>query len=137
MSPKMTAAEIEAVIQNSLPAAMKSGIRVDSVDGAIARIRLPFRASMLRPGNRVSGPTLFAAADTAMYACVMAHIGPQVMAVTADMSLHFLRSARPGDVVAEARMVKLGRRLAVMEVQVRSGDEAEPAVLATGTYALP
>jgi uncharacterized protein (TIGR00369 family) len=133
---KLDAETVERLIREGLPAAMKGGVTVEAVSPGYARIRLPFRDSMLRPGNRISGPTLFAAVDTAMYAAVLAHIGPSMMAVTADMNMHFLRAAAPRDVIAECRVLKLGRRLAVLSVDV--GAEGDPpAAHATGTYALP
>lgn len=135
MDLKLDAAAVEALIRGGLAGA--ASVAVESVAPGRARIRIPYAESMLRPGQRVSGPVLFAAADTAMYAVVLAHIGPQLMAVTSDMNLHFLRGAQPGDVVAEARLVKLGRRLAVIDVQVYTGAATEPALLATGSYALP
>jgi len=63
---------------------------------------------MLRPGNTISGPAIFTAADIAMYVLVMGHIGPELMAVTSDMTMHFLNKGAPGDLIAEARMLKLG-----------------------------
>lgn len=132
---KLDAAAVQSLIRANLAAA--AGVLVEEVAPGNARVRLPFQRDMLRPGESVSGPVLFAAADTAMYACVLAHLGPELMAVTADMTLHFLRRARPGDVIARARLIKLGRRLAVMEVQVSTAAMTDPAVLVTGTYALP
>ena len=87
-------------------------------------------------GEVMSGPSLMSAADTAMYVCVLAHIGPQVMAVTVDMNLQFLRAAAKGDLFAEAWVLKLGRRRAALRVMVRDhlGNEA---CHVTGTYAWP
>lgn len=136
MKPILSAERVEAIIHDGLPEASESGIRVSEVGASFAVIRLPYSPRMLRPGERVSGPTLFAAIDTAMYAAVLAHIGEQRMAVTSDMTLHFLRGCAPRDIEARADIVKLGRRLAVMSVVVGAeGDE--PAVHATGSYALP
>lgn len=132
----LTAAEIEAVIKAGLPSA-GGGFAVEEVRPRYARIRLPFGPWMLRPGNLVSGPALFTAADAAMYALVMAHIGPVVMAVTANMSLHFLSAAPAGDVVAEAKMLRLGMRMAVMEVALFTGPDQAFVAHVTGTYALP
>ena len=94
---KLSAADIEAVIRGGLPAAAKSGLKVEEVRPGYARIRLPFSNWKLRPGNVISGPTLFTAADSAMYACVMAHIGAQVMALTANLTINFLNPGRAGD----------------------------------------
>lgn len=134
---KLSAVEIEAVIRSGLPAAAKSGLKVEEVRPGYARIRLPFSNWMLRPGNVISGPTLFTAADSAMYACVMAHIGAQVMALTANLTINFLNPGRAGDVVAEAKLLRLGQRMAVMEVALFTAGDPTLVAHVTGSYALP
>lgn len=135
---KLDASAVQELIRAGLPAAARGGIVVEEVREGHARVRIPYRDSMLRPGNVLSGPALFTAADTAMYALVLSHLGPALMAVTANFNMNFLNKAKPGDIVAEARLLKLGRRLAVMEVALRSA--ADPDTIAahvTGSYALP
>ena len=134
---RMTAAQVEAVIKAGLPAASQSGFKVEEVRPSYARIRVPFGPWMLRPGNLVSGPALFTAADCAMYALVMAHNGPALMAVTANMNLNFLSAAPEGDIVAEAKLLRLGLRLAVIEVSLFTGPDRTFVAHVTGTYALP
>lgn len=137
MELKLTAEQVEALIHGGLPIASRGRLLVEEVRPRYARIRLPFHERMLRPGNVISGPTLFTAADSAMYALVLAHIGPELMAVTANLNMHFLSKARPGDVCGEARLLKLGRRLAVMEVSLTTGGDPEPVAHVAGSYALP
>jgi uncharacterized protein (TIGR00369 family) len=132
---QLSAPEVESVIRQGVPSA--SGFAVEEVRQGYARVRLAFGAWMLRPGKLVSGPALFTAADTAMYALVMAHLGPVVMAVTANMNLHFLAAAPAGDVVAEARLLRMGMRMAVMEVALFTGPDKTFVAHVTGTYALP
>jgi uncharacterized protein (TIGR00369 family) len=132
---KLTAAQIEAIFQQHF--GNGGGLRVEEVREGYARLRLPYHKWMLRPGNVVSGPALFTAADAAMYALVMAHLGPVVMAVTANMNLHFLAAAPAGDVVAECKLLRMGSRLAVMEVSLFTGPDRTFAAHVTGTYALP
>ena len=132
---KLTAAQIEAIFQQHF--GNGGGLRIEEVREGYARLRLPFHKWMLRPGNVVSGPALFTAADAAMYALVMAHLGPVVMAVTANMTLHFLAAAPAGDVVAECKLLRMGSRLAVMEVSLFTGPDRTFAAHVTGTYALP
>lgn len=132
----LSAERVESIIRDGLPEAAAMDVRVSEVGSGFAVIRLPYSPRMLRPGERVSGPTLFSAIDTAMYAAVLAHIGDQPMAVTSDMTLHFLRACAPRDIVARAEIIKLGRRLAVLSVTV-GADGDPPAVHATGSYALP
>jgi uncharacterized protein (TIGR00369 family) len=133
---KLDAAQTQALIRGGLPAA--AGVIVDHVEPGLARIRLAYSDRMLRPGGVISGPTLFAAADTAMYALVLSHLGPELMAVTASFNMNFLNKAAPGDVIGEARLLKLGRRLVVMEVNLRTSADPQALVAhVTGSYARP
>lgn len=133
----MTAQEVEDLIHHGF-AAKKKFLSIEEVRPGYARVRMPYRDWMLRPGNVLSGPALFTATDTAMYALVLSHIGPELMAVTANLNMNFLAKAKPGHIIAESRMLKLGRRLAVMEVSLYSSAEPETLVAhVTGSYALP
>lgn len=137
MDLKLDAAGVQALIRMGLKVADKGGLLIEAVAPGYARVRIPYRESMLRPGNVISGPTLFTAADSAMYALVLSHLGPQLMAVTSDMNIRFLAKAKIGDVIGEAKLLKLGRRLAVMEVALRTGEDPTIVAHATGSYALP
>lgn len=130
----LDAVAVQQLIRDGLPAA--ASVVVEAVGPGEARIRLPYHPRMLRPGGVISGPTLMAAADTAMYACVLAHVGPELMAVTTDMNLHFLSMTPAGDVIADARLLKLGRRLLVLDVAVRDHLGRE-TVHVTGSYMRP
>lgn len=110
---------------------------VDELRPGFARVRMPFKNWMLRPGGTVSGPALFTTADLAMYALVLSHVGPELMAVTSSLNLNFLSKGVAADVHAEASLLKLGRKLAVMEVKLRCGDSLELVAHATGSYSLP
>jgi acyl-coenzyme A thioesterase PaaI-like protein len=73
-----------------------------------------------------------------MYALVLSHIGPELMAVTSNFNINFLNKARPGDILGEGRMLKLGRKLAVMETLLYSSAEPETLVAhVTGSYSIP
>ncbi len=91
----------------------------------------------LRPGNLVSGPTQMGLADHAAYAVILAHIGPVAMAVTSNLNYSFLRGVSLARVYAEARLLRLGRRLATVDVQLYQDDPERPVGQATVTYALP
>ncbi len=137
MELKLKPAELEKLIHLGF-AAREPFMQVEDLRPGSARVRLLFKKWMLRPGNVISGPTVFTAADIAMYVCVMGHIGPELMAVTSDMTLHFLNKGKPGDLLAEARLLKLGRRLAVMDVTVCSSADPQTVVAhISGSYALP
>jgi uncharacterized protein (TIGR00369 family) len=85
----------------------------------------------------VSGPTLFALCDAAVYVAILAAIGPQALAVTTNLSINFLRKSAPGDLIAECRLLKLGKRLAVGEVTVHAADEEEAVAHCVATYSIP
>lgn len=135
LSQHHDAAAIQATIRAGLPAA--SGTHVEAITADGARVRIAVDDSMKRPGNTVSGPALFGAADTAMYAAILAHAGTDVLAVTTDTTIHFLRKPPIADVIAEARIIKLGKRLVVCAVEIRSVGSDALVAHATGTYSLP
>ena len=112
-------------------------VAIEEVGPTQARCRWRYQADHLRPGGTVSGPTLMTLADTAMYVLVLAAIGPALLAVTSSLTIHFLRKPAPADLVATARLLKLGARLAVGEVTICSGDDPAPVAHATVSYALP
>jgi uncharacterized protein (TIGR00369 family) len=101
----------------------------------IARVRAD--AVTLRPGGTISGPTLMALADGAAYCLILAHIGPVALAVTSSLNISFLRKPERGDVVGEATFLKLGRKLAVVDVRIRSKASVELVAQAVVTYAIP
>ncbi len=101
------------------------------------RIALDPDAGSLRPGGIVSGPVQMGLADRAAYAVILAHIGPVAMAVTSNLNYSFLRAVANRRFYADAALLKLGRRLATVDVRVWQDDERTIAGQATVTYAIP
>jgi len=112
-------------------------MHIESVTDRYARLRMTATPDRLRPGGIVSGPTLMSLADAAVWAAVLGMIGPVAMAVTADITMHFLRPVPAGDVVADARLYRVGRRLATGDVLVYADGDPEPVAHAVVTYAIP
>jgi uncharacterized protein (TIGR00369 family) len=111
---------------------------VEAVRPMEVRLRLHVTERNLRPGGTVSGPAMFALADVAVYLAILAMIGPEALAVTTNCSIDFMRKPAAGrDLVAEARLLKLGRSLAVGDVLVYSEGVAEPVSRASLTYSIP
>lgn len=141
MELKLTLEQVQTLVRGAFPGGGSSAtelLTVEALEPGYARVRLPFKKWMLRPGNVLSGPTLMTAVDTAMYVAVLGHIGVELMAVTADMNLRFLSKGAVGDVIADARILKLGRKLVAMESRVVSSAAPEVLVMhATGSYARP
>lgn len=111
---------------------------VDYVDEDEVRLRLFAHDKHLRPGGTVSGPAMFGLADVAAYMATLAHIGPKALAVTTNCSIDFMRKPQAGkDVVAHARLLKLGKQLSVTDVLLYSEGMKKPVARATLTYAIP
>ncbi len=101
---------------------------IERVDLDGIRVRQPTGAGDSRPGGTVSGPTLMSMADGVAYMVVLSRIGPAALAVTSNLTINFLRRPRMVDLVTEARLLKLGRSLAVVDVMMYS-DTGEPGAL--------
>ena len=101
-------------------------------------LRLVPQVRHLRPGNTVSGPTLFSLADVAFYAAVLTAVGPRALAVTTNCSIDFLRkSSADADLLAQARILKFGRRLVVGDVMIRRDGYSDVIARAGLTYSIP
>ncbi|HKH02259.1 MAG TPA: PaaI family thioesterase, partial [Bradyrhizobium sp.] len=112
---KMSVTELESFLLAEFPQAFRAGdISIENADGTTCLLRQRYSDQMLRPGGTVSGPTLMGLADCAMYVVLLSAIGPVGLAVTVNLNINFLRKGSPGqDVLAAARLLKLGKRLAV------------------------
>lgn len=105
-------------------------------DRLVARWRVDDRH--LRPGGTVGGPTIFALADVAIYCAILSRIGPVALAVTTNASIDFMRKPTAGrDLLAECRILKLGRSLAVAEALIFSDGAADPVARCSMTYSIP
>ena len=101
-------------------------------------MRLRVASRHLRPGGTVSGPSIFALADVAVYLAILSRIGPKALTVTTAASIDFLRKPAAGaDLIAKARLLKLGRVLVVGDVLIYSEGIADPVARATLTYSIP
>jgi len=113
------------------------GLTVEAAQPGSLRVRMPIGEQHLRPGGTVSGPSMMMLVDCSTYLCILAVIGPVALAVTTSLTINFLRRPLPADLIAEAALLKLGRRLAVAEVRIFSDGQPEPVAHATLTYLIP
>ncbi|MGL4728423.1 MAG: PaaI family thioesterase [Bosea sp. (in: a-proteobacteria)] len=135
----MNVAELEAFLERDFPQIHHGGksYSVESAGHGRAILRLHYQERHLRPGGTISGPSMFALADLAMYVAVLASIGPVGLAVTTNLSINFLNKPEPGDLIGTCRLLKLGKRLAVGEVSIRRDGSDMLVAHATGTYSIP
>jgi uncharacterized protein (TIGR00369 family) len=137
--PIMTRDELTAFLDREFPQIHMGGQTyfVDEVGPLSARMRMTYHDRHIRPGGTISGPAMMALADLALYVAILAHIGPVALAVTTSLNFNFLRKPEQRDLIAECRLLKLGRRLAVGDVSIYSEDSPEVVCHATGTYSIP
>lgn len=137
--PLMSRDEVVALLEREFPQLRYDGrpIHIEEVGPLSSRLRMEYHERHLRPGGTLSGPAMMGLADFALYVAVLANVGPEPLAVTTSLAFNFLRRPAPKDLVAECRLIKLGRRLAVGEILLRSAGEPDLVCHATGTYSIP
>jgi uncharacterized protein (TIGR00369 family) len=134
----MSLAEVDSFLDREFPQFRAlEGYRLEEIAPGRATMVLEAGESHLRPGGTVSGPTLFTLADVGAYAVLLAHVGPVPLIVTTSMTMNFMRRPPPGPLLALCTILKLGKRLAVVEIGIRGASEADLAAQATGTYSVP
>jgi uncharacterized protein (TIGR00369 family) len=135
----MNADEIAELLHEVFPQAFYPGcgLMIERVEYANIRVRRHFQEGYLRPGGTISGPTMMELADFAMYVAVFSAIGPQPLAVTTNLNINFLRKPAQTDLIADARLMKVGKRLAVGEVTIYSDGSDDPVAHVTSTYSIP
>ena len=136
----LSAEDVTNLIDAAFPGIHKHGrqIHIESVADRSARLRLTPGESSIRPGGTISGPAMFTLADMAIYVALIGTLGASaIAAVTSNLNINFLLRPDVADVVADARIMRLGRRLAYADVQLTSAGRPELIAHATGTYALP
>ncbi len=139
MTPVMSAEDVAAFLDREFPQ-IHAGGRVYSIDGISdgqVVVRLSASEMHLRPGGTVSGPSMMALADLAAYVAILAHIGPVALAVTTNLNINFLRKPEPGDLLCTCRILKLGKRLAVVDCSIAGEGEEDYVAHATATYSVP
>jgi uncharacterized protein (TIGR00369 family) len=138
-APALTADEIGELLHEVFPQAFYPGcgLTLERVDYANVRVRRQFHGDYLRPGGTISGPTMMELADFAMYVAIFSAIGRQPLAVTTNLNINFLRKPGPADLIADAKLMKIGKRLAVGEVILYSDGSEEPVAHVTSTYSIP
>jgi uncharacterized protein (TIGR00369 family) len=137
--PIMTRDELAAFLDREFPQIHMGGQTyfVDEVGPLSARMRMTYHERHIRPGGTISGPAMMALADLALYVAILAHIGPVALAVTTSLNFNFLRKPEQRDLIADCRLLKLGKRLAVGDVSISSEGSSDLVCHATGTYSIP
>ena len=136
----MSIAQIERLIDEQFPQVHLGGrvFTIEAADARRARMRMAAHEKNLRPGNTLSGPSMFQLADLALYVAILATLGEAaVQAVTTNLNINFLSRPAPGDLLAEVELVKVGKRLVIGEVELYAASGGPMVAHAIATYAMP
>ena len=132
---KINIDDFNALIASELPSTAQTGVYLRSIEPGKAEMVLPYSDHSVRPGGSIAGPFMMMLADVCMYAVVLSLLGEVKLAVTTSLNINFLRKPANTELVALGSIIKMGKRLAVIEVSIYSNDEI--VAHATGTYSIP
>jgi uncharacterized protein (TIGR00369 family) len=138
-APMMDAGQVNELLKTVYPQLNEEMNAYETLDvfpgGCV--VRLNATEKHLRPGNTVSGPSLFTLADIGGYVCVLTHAGPDALSVTTNLNINFMRKAEAGPIDGRCRILKLGRSLMVFDIEMVAGPDRAVVAHATGTYSIP
>ena len=135
MTPVLSIEQLQQVLVESFP--VGDVPTIESLEGDVVVMSRGVDDSHGRPGGTLSGPTMMALADLAAWVITMAHVGPVVLAVTTSLHIDFLRKPELTGLVARARLIKLGKRLSVSDVELFSRGSDQLVAKAQVTYSIP
>ncbi len=135
--PAVTVEEFNRIIMEELVWAHDMGVQAIEIGDQKTTLMVPYDEKMLRPGGTLSGPTMMMLADACMYAVLLSEIGIVKLAVTTNLNIDFLHKPEPENLYAKGRMLKCGKRLAVMAVDLYSEGSDKLVAHSTGTYSIP
>ncbi len=136
----LSVAQITQMVDEHFPQVQEGNgrITVERSDDQLTVVRMAYDDRLMRPGGTISGPAMFKLADFGVYAAILGRLGDHgLQAVTTSMTMNFLSRPLPAALVANIRILKLGRRLAVGEVYLYSEGSPDMVAHATSTYAIP
>ena len=137
---RLTAAEVDALVDLHFPQVHTGGkvLFIEDAGHRHARVRMVAHERNVRPGNTISGPSMFTLADYSIYVAVLATLGERALqAVTSNLNITYMQRPEPRDIVCEVDLIKLGKRLVVAQSHLYSDGREEMIAHAIGTYALP
>jgi len=136
MALKMTITDLDVFLKDVFPQVCDDFV-IEALSEDEITVRLRVGEKHLRPGGTVSGPSMFGLADVCFYLIILANIGPKALTVTTNCSIDFMRKPAEKDLIAKARLLKLGKALAVGDVLLYSEGMDKPVAHANVTYSIP
>jgi|TARA_B100001564_G_C20452589_1_gene584158 uncharacterized protein (TIGR00369 family) len=137
MSLRFTIQELTEYVEEIFPQ-IKDDFEILEISEQGSRVKLRVALKHLRPGNTVSGPSIFYLVDCSAYMAVCARLGREALAVTTNCSIDFMRKpSGDNDLIANCELLKVGKNLVVADAKVYSEGTQKPVARATITYSIP
>ena len=131
MSLRFTIQELTEYVEEIFPQ-IKDDFEILEISEQGSRVKLRVALKHLRPGNTVSGPSIFYLVDCSAYMAVCARLGREALAVTTNCSIDFMRKpSGDNDLIANCELLKVGKNLVVADAKVYSEGTQKPVARAT------
>lgn len=108
-----------------------------SLKSNYSEVKLLSNNKNLRPGNTISGPSMFELADLSFYIAIMASTDLGDKSVTTNVSINFMKKPSLSNLLAISQIKKIGKRLVVGDVEILSEDKKQTYAQALFTYSIP
>ena len=133
--PRITKKELQEFFDDKFP---QMDFILEEFDEKSITVKQNISEFNLRPGGTISGPTMMALADFAIYAAILREVGLVELAVTTSFNINFLKKPEATrDIFAKCKLLKCGKTLAIGEVSIFSEGIEAPVAHAVGTYSIP
>ena len=121
----------------AVPYARLLGLELGEVDRGAVSIHLEVRDDLRQNQGVVHGGAVASLIDTAAAFAVLTQLETNERVTTTDLTIHYLRPASSGRLTARARIVRSGRRLFVLSVEVTNNQQILVATAVTSYMRLP
>lgn len=111
---------VKAFIPHS-PHAAALGISIEQIKADRAVLAMPFKPELVTMGDVVHGGAISTLIDTAATVAAWAtdEVPESPSGATVSLSVNFISAARACDLVADARVVRRGRKLSFVEIEAK------------------
>ena len=108
-----------------------------SLKSNYSEVKLLSNNKNLRPGNTISGPSMFELADLSFYIAIMASTDLGDKSVTTNVSINFIKKPLLSNLLGISQIKKMGKRLVVGDVEILSEDKKQIYAQDLFTYSIP
>ena len=135
MNKEISIKDISKKLKEISPQISKKYQIID-IKNCYSEVKLLSNKNNLRPGNTISGPSMFKLADISFYVAVMGSIKLNEKSVAINVSINFLNRPSLSNLIGISKIKKLGKRLVVGDVEILSEDKKVIFAQALFTYSI-